>query len=116
MTKAGRAYADFEIPLSSSTSMLHPFKAPCSGLRTNHQGLANLVSRFSCKMILKLVHLSYRCMKRYPRQNYDLILRGEANDICGICGFLTAIRDCLRIASNGVLWSGVPCSRSLGLN
>ena len=44
-------------------------------------------------------------------QNYDLILRGTDNDITSINGLCVAVRDCLRVVPNGLLWCGVPCSR-----
>ena len=43
-------------------------------------------------------------------QNYDIILRPDRNNILDTMGYLCAIRDTMRLAPSGVLFSGVPCS------
>ena len=49
------------------------------------------------------------------RQWYDVIGRGSSNDILSTAGFLTALRDVLRLAKGALLWIGLPCSSCLGL-
>ena len=49
-----------------------------------------------------------------PRQWYDLLHRGSDNDICGVSGFLLALRDTLRLRVGGLLWAGHPCNPQPG--
>ena len=46
--------------------------------------------------------------------NYEILVRGESNDLLSTLGFLTAVRDCCRVQEGGVVWAGVPCSRCSG--
>ena len=63
-----------------------------------------------------LVYLDHELTLLRLRQWYDLLHRGARNDICGTLGFLTAVRDTMRIRQGGLLFAGLPCSSSLGFN
>ena len=44
-----------------------------------------------------------------------MVGRGSSNDILGTAGFLTALRDVMRLAKGALLWVGLPCSSCLTL-
>ena len=50
------------------------------------------------------------------RQNYDIILRPDMNDLNTVPGLLTAARDLLRLKPGGLCFAGVPCSSQLVIN
>ena len=59
----------------------------------------------------------YVCVCGTPklRRWYDVTGRGSSNDILSTAGFLTALRDVMRLAKGALLWIGLPCSSCLGL-
>ena len=48
------------------------------------------------------------------RQWFEIEGRGLANDLASVPGFITALRDTMRIKRGGLLWLGLPCSSQLG--
>ena len=55
-----------------------------------------------------------QCNLILPRQWFDVLGRGSANDFLQPEGFLFALRETLRLGPGSLLWAGVPCSRSIG--
>ena len=98
---------------SSVLSILTFFLVPGSHNRKacRPQGL----DAFNRKYLkLEVVHITIVMVllncRPVPRQSYDILRRGEANNILANEGFMFALRDCMRLSPKGLLFGGVPCN------
>lgn len=60
--------------------------------------------------------LSYLYMYVVPRQWFDIIGRGQSNDILEPLGFLFALKETMRLTPGALLFGGIPCCRCFSCN
>ena len=66
-----------------------------------------------CEYLLNSKGLTYIPGSGLPRQWYDILGRGQANDMLDPTGFLFALREVMRLGPGSLLFAGIPCCRCL---